>query len=278
MLTTVTAKVRDIKTGGVTKTLVFTLSDPRFTVKDITGLGPVKSEVSFGNRTSGAGGVYLSSHTPQRNIVMTIGFQPQYSTNETVDDLRHILYNMYMPETLVDLEFVDDVKGTYLISGVVESHEPLMFSAEPEVVISILCAYPYFKKVESPTVYNVPDTSEFTLNFPGLIPVGFVFNAVCDFDPGSPQMTLTHEQSARGFFGFTSGFNIANGDEIEFSSVDGDRYAKYIRSAATNRLEGYLIGSLVDMRLYPGNNYLKFLYRNSFSTMTITYQPVYGGM
>lgn len=279
MLTSVTATTRDILTGVVDKTLAFTMEDGSYVVKDISGLGPVKHDISTVDDAAEAGGAYLGAHGTKRNIVMRIGFDPNYAI-ETVDDLREAIYNMYSPGAgILDLAFATDNKGTYLIKGIVESCEPNLFTKDPELVISIICPEPYFTKDEAPTVFNVPNTEYFTVPFDGQIPVGVYFEFDVSYSPPYDNWFIEGNPTRPDVNFALSNFEFAVGDKFWISSVRGDRFAQHITTApVVTDMMPYINGSLVGFKLYPGNNYFHFFRYEITTNATMTYQKVYGGM
>lgn len=263
MLTTLVATTRVPFTGAVNEQMTFGLATSEYVFKNIDGLGPVKATLTSSDNASDAGSTFLFARDGQRNIVITMGYAPAYSTGSTVEDLRRELESVFMPKTAVELRFTDDVLGSFDIWGHVESNEPAIFSKDPEVVISIICDDPYFYSTAADTVFNipllVPGADQFSINYPGNVPTGFVFEFDRDADdtpsdnyvklsmlplnyPISPMMRLLEVP-----------FEID--DEFRISSVRGDRGATYVRDSIEYNAMPYFSGSLVNMQLQPGLNY-----------------------
>lgn len=279
MITTFKAFTRDISTQLEDRAFTFTMDDPKYEVRDISGLGPVKADLAFADNASQPGGVYLSNHVQKRNIVLSVGYNPDYAANETISDLREDLYKLFVPGVFnLEIEITDDVKGTYLTKGYVESCEPNLFTQDPEMIISILCPDPYFTKKNNTTVVNVPSAQNFTIPFDGNVPVGFLFefdvvggfwdNWALSGYPTRPDV----------YVGTITGLQTQAGDHWEVSSVRGNRYAKYVRSGQDISFLPQFVGSLNDFKLYPGNNYFQLIQYNDFSNKTITYDKLYEGV
>ena len=100
---------------------------------------------------------FIATRTGQRNIVVTIGFNPNYTINEDVTTLRYALLKVFTPGYKIEMTFENFEAGfikTYKMNGVVETNEPVIFSPDPQVQISIICPYPYFTAVENAVVWN----------------------------------------------------------------------------------------------------------------------------
>lgn len=257
MLTTLKATTRVAYTGAVNEEMTFGLSSSEYVIKNIDGLGPVKASLTSADNASDPGSVFLSARDGQRNIVITMGFAPSYSTGSNVTALRQALKSFLMPKTLVELRFTDDVLGVFDIWGHVETHEPVMFSKEPEVVISIICDDPYFYKNAADIVFNIPTLTpgneEFSVDYAGDVPVGFIFEFDITSNSSSPnnyvQLSMNPDWADQPMMRLDKPF--LTGQHYIISSQRGNRKAEH--SAVNDML--YFSGSLTGMLLYPGLNY-----------------------
>lgn len=289
MLTTLVATTRVAFTGAVNEQMTFGLASSQYVIKNIDGLGPVKAAISSSDNASDRGTTFLSARDGQRNIVITMGFAPTYSTGSTVETLRNALYDVFTPKMLVELTLTSDVLGTFDISGHVESHEPSIFSKEPEVIISILCDDPYFYKQAADIVYNfpllVPGAQTFSVDYAGKVPVGYVFEFDILTDTSSTYLflaTLPNNTPETPYIQLT-GVPWLNGDHFRISTVKGDRGVEYTRSSVTYDAMSYLTGSLVSMQLEPGLNYFHFepvlaVTGTRIKNAKFTYKQVAGGL
>lgn len=148
-------------------------------IRNIEGLGPVKANLSSAPYSTGRGEYFQGSSTGTRNIVLTLGLNPNW-VDQTVASLRQLLYAYFMTEQWVKLRIFRDNQPTVDIEGIVESCDPNIFSQDPEMQISIICHYPDFV---DPDVVNlsgiVPGSLtdgipiENVLNYIGSVPSGF---------------------------------------------------------------------------------------------------------
>lgn len=133
-----------------------------FTIIDVEGLGPVKANVAYSDYAMIDGGVVHSARGDVRNLVIKAGMHPDYADGRTVDQLREELYAHVMTGQEIRVRLFKD--GVYVrrINGVVEAVEPVIFSKNPEVSISIICPKPYFI---TPTTVVTEGLSDDTHNF-----------------------------------------------------------------------------------------------------------------
>lgn len=271
MLTTLNVTTRVAFTGAVRRTDTFGLRNSEYIIKSIDGLGPVKAEYTSISNTTDPGGQNLAPKDVQRNIVITIGFAPRKSTGSSVESLRRALYGMFMPKSKIELKFNDDVLGSWMIKGQVETHEPAIFSKDPEVQISILCGDPYFYKDAPEVVYTIPfditlgaNAPYFTMPYENDVPLGFVYEGYMRTSNTFLYLVLnsfpTNSLPPEGIKELWQAqmrlnMQFAPNDFVSISSVRGARGAtvKKGTSAPVNVMQ-YFIGSLVNMQLQPGPN------------------------
>lgn len=114
-------------------------------VRGITGLEPVAGAIATTELGSGTsrGEAYQGASVGKRNIVLSLGLNPDWK-DQTVEDLRQILYGYFMTPLWCKLRFFSDTKPPVDIEGYVESMDPNIFSDDPEVQVSIVCPKPDF--------------------------------------------------------------------------------------------------------------------------------------
>lgn len=150
-------------------------SDDPIVMRNIEGLGPVKADISSTPLASGRGEVPQGSSTGKRNIVLTLGLNPDWAGNQTMSSLRQQLYRYLLPEQWTKLRIYSDELPVVDIEGIVESFEPNIFSQDPELQVSILCHQPDFIAVEAEIkVSSIVDiwTPE-SFEYVGTVPTGF---------------------------------------------------------------------------------------------------------
>lgn len=248
-----------------------------YVVKDITGLDPVKATISSAPFAQLDGSTFQGSRRDNRNIVMKIGIEPDYST-QTVSGLRNALYALFMPKTNVVVRFYMDDVHFVDIAGQVESCEAPPFSQDPEVNVSIICFDPNFVVPSSTTVNGntVATSTEQTISYPGSAETGYVF-------------TLNVNRSISGFSiynrrpdGTVRQMDVAlalvSGDVVKISTESRNKYATLTRSGVTTSIL-YAISATANWApLNPGNNYYRVLVSGAAIPFTIDYTAKYGGL
>lgn len=120
------------------------LSDPweaGLAVIGIDGLGPVDSSLNITEYGSAMdGGLYNSSRTGTRNIVMSLVF---LDTLKSIERVRHDTYTFFPNKERLKFLVETDVRvsETY---GWVESNNPSIFDRQEGCQISIICPIPWF--------------------------------------------------------------------------------------------------------------------------------------
>jgi hypothetical protein len=257
--------------------------DPVF-IRNIDGLGPVKADIATTPFASGRGELYQGSTTPKRNIVFTLGFNPDWEGLQTIASLRQLLYRYFMPEQWCKLRFVSQELPNLDIEGYVESCEPNMFSQDPEMQVSIICPKPDFIEVDA-TIFNgvVDDgTLEVVFEYVGTIDTGYEIRV--DQTPDVPTytgpFTITH-----------TAFQIEQMFKVDPATVDGIRYFKLSTVTNAKRVsEVYKADGTADNLLpamttdsvwpilKPGENRFKIAAAQPGLVWTMAYFNRYGGL
>lgn len=153
----------------------FMPNDDPIHVRSIDGLGPVKAEHTSTAFVSGRGELYQGSNVGKRNILINLGFNPDWPGGHTMSTLRQKLYRYLMPQAWTKMRFFSDYLPTVDIEGIVESFEPNIFSQDPEVQVSVLCYKPDFIEPDATIYTGVVDdgTIELEFEYAGTVPTGF---------------------------------------------------------------------------------------------------------
>lgn len=155
-------------------------------VKDIKGLEPVKADIVISNYALAPGGRYQASRRGSRNITMRFALDPRYG-GESVQQIRHSLYSVFMPEMEIEMDFYLNGRELYpagngtmvaRTTGWVESFDAPLFTKDPEAYLSIICPDPDFLWLGSgimmPSEQNPFTTSfETVIDHKGTVETGF---------------------------------------------------------------------------------------------------------
>lgn len=259
-------------------------------IRGITGLEPVKATVSTTPFSSIDGESHNGNLVGKRNIVVTVGFNPDWET-QTVDSLRDFLYSYFMPKSKVALRFFDSIRSPCEIEGWVESCSPVLFSKDPEMQISIICPQPYFISSEATIIegevkYSADiadgtiDLSEATeIVYEGSIPTGFKLT----ISPSEAVPMYDDDLMIGSVNGLTEVIHfIGPVDEtrnVVYSSVTG---SKYLRNVTDLEEVENLLGTVVDkpswMTLRRGSNLVGVGGTAEGQLWVLEYYNRYGGL
>lgn len=279
MLSQIKARTRVVFNDAVNQELTFTIGPSEYVIRDIQGLGPVKADVSEIEDVSDRGSYYLSSRLGGRNIVMRIGFKPNYAANHTVTELRLALNKVFMPTNKVELDFYHEEYGIVRVTGYVESCEPVIFAKDPEVTISILCQEPYFTSTDPMYSYTLPGGTgtTFVINSDLDVPVGFIVDMDLTGNRAGG-LSVTKQSPRLGDQYLQINTDLLTGDKLRFNTIKGQREVVLTRSAAEQNALGYFTGSLVDTKIEPGPNYWRINEISSLANVRFRWYKSYGSL
>jgi hypothetical protein len=255
-------------------------------IKNIDGLGPVASQINTSPYGSIDGEFYSGASTGKRNIVLTIGFNPDWST-QTVEGLRQMIYAYFMPKTQVKLRFTSTHMAQVDIDGYVETCEPNIFSKDPEMQVSIICPKPAFYG-SSITVFAgetlaLPDGDPTEIEYLGTLPTGFVLSVT----PTDAAPTMTDGEVRfinEDAIGTPDIFIVtATIDSTKFLQVSSELGNKYVRQIATpsgipTSILGKQAPGSIWMLLNNGTNQFRVMSAAPGQAWTIQYYAKYGGI
>lgn len=254
-------------------------------IRGIEGLGPVKADLpSTGFYRDGE---YITGkRVGKRNIVMTLGLNPDWSTN-TMSDLRSILYKHFMPKRWVKLEFTSTHLPVVTIEGYVESLEPNMFTQDPEMQVSIICPLPDFISVDTTQKTGTMHAAFGTpliWDYEGTVPTGVILKQTTPSTTftGELQVKLENEENTLGLIGVTT--NVQAARQFLLSTVIGSKYIQEENAGVRlKNLLGYLTTPMEWLQVAPGENQLELKGIPSSGGLltqawTLEYNARYGGL
>lgn len=270
-------KVEVVTAYGATLALPLEDTSAGFLVKDISGLDPVKTTIVSSKFAQIPGTKRQSSSRNNRNIVMKLGYTPDYAVND-ISSLRSYLYDYLMPESVVLLKFyMDDVLFAQIL-GEVESCETPLFSKEPEVAVSVICFNPDFVAPDSVVVpgNSTSATTEQALEYPGTSPTGFKFKLMVNRALTSFNIhnrTMADELLTMYVIG-----DFVAGDVIEISTIPGAKGAWLTRGGVQNPVLYIVSPTSSWFMLKPKTNRIRVAASGAAIPFTIEYLAKYGGL
>lgn len=270
-------KVEIVTAQGTVLSLPLQDASLGYVVKDIAGLDPVKATITQSKFAQVDGTKKQSSSRDGRNIVIKLGYAPDYVTND-IRQLRNYLYQYAMPKSTVLLKFYMDDVLFVQISGDVESCEAPLFSKEPEVNISIINFQPDFLAPDSVRVpgNTVSDATEQVVNYPGSSETGIVFTL--NLNRSLSEFMLYNRLPNGDIQSLEFVGPLINGDKLEIRTNVGEKGAWLTRAGVETPVL-YLVSPVSAwVKLYPGVNNIRVLASGAAIPFTIDYLARYGGL
>lgn len=225
-----------------------------YKIKSIDGLGPPDINVAIADQVD-SGGTFLGNNPTNREIVLVVGFAPNYGIGQTVGDLRSALYKVLFPRFSrhLTLSLQDQGRNTLVtVLGQVKKVEPDIFSKEPQVQITIACYGPFLRKWGTQlTQISLLPTNPLPITNPGDAPSGvymeIVFNGFTDI------FSLTNENDDKLEFDY----NFVHDDVLTIDTTPGRRKARMLRGTVDTNMMPYMTAESDWLQLYFGVNELQ---------------------
>jgi tail protein len=250
-------------------------SSAGYSVQNIDGLGPVKATYVASTLAQQDGGTVQNRRRDARNIVLTLGLESDWVTN-TPSQLRRVLYNFFMPKLEVTFGLYEDDIFWGSTVAEVESCEPVMFSADTQVAISLLCYDPDFY---APAVTDVPsltvnNTTTQTITYEGTSESGIEFTLTFMESATSITLINTGPDGVQQTFELDGAFS--NGDVLYVNSNNGHKAATLSSGGLPKSILSYL-GRDDWITLQPGDNQFRAFYGGTATPYDLQYTAKYGG-
>lgn len=250
-------------------------------VLGVNGLGPVKANITTAPFGAYDGEALSGMSVPKRNIVLTIGLHPDWAV-QTIEELRQLLYNYFMPKLLVQLRFHSTNFPVVKIEGYVESMEPNIFVKSPTVEVSIICPAPDFIALEAATITGITDdgSDPTELEYIGSVSTGMmlkVTKAVGTPGEDTIQINLGGEYAPLTFL---ARGNITDDIYWEMNTQPGNKYVRSV-SQSLGTITNYLNDISYDASwpmLYPGLNRLSVITPVVGQNWELSYFTRFGGL
>jgi hypothetical protein len=257
----------DCVPGSITDEIQFLSAD---------GLGPVKADLANTSYANVDGVLTTGKSVGARNIVFTFGLNPK--PPNTVQYIRSWVYNACSPKSLVRISFTTTSVPVY-IYGIVESCEPVLFSKNPEVQVSILCPDPYFKALFSQTLTGSLGAWK-TFSYYGTAPAGFVLEVERSAESYS-DLTF-YNQIGYNVWGETITYQfraVASGlpPSVKYVLNTKNGEKSFTLYDGTNLMRAVAGGSKW-FKLYPGQNKIFVAGYGGGSAWTLRWTDLYTGL
>jgi len=246
-------------------------------IQNIEGLGPVKATIVTSSFATADGVQYLASRREPRNLVLTLGLEPDPAL-ETVRDVRNRLYAYFMPNTTVLLQFTDDSGLLVNISGMIETCEPAIFSQEPAMDVSITCFDPEFfdPNVVFIAENTVSTASDLTIDYVGTVETGLRWQLFPnrDIDEFTIYSNLPNGLTRRLDFAW----QLHAGDILTINTRPGEKEVTLSRDSVPSSLLYGMSPQSSWIDFYPGTNTFRVQAEGDPVPYILTYFNRYGGL
>lgn len=262
----------------------FVLARPEsMAISKIDGLGPSKAAVNTSEAATIDGSFFNSSRIQERNIVLTVYFLG----NPTIEQSRLESYKFFPIKRRVRLTIETDTRICHA-DGYVESNEPDIFSKMESTQVSIICPDPFFysEDVTQTIFFGVDPLFEFPFSNESrsekLIQFGQI-NRVTErtiFYTGDAETGVTIIMHALGEVKNVTIYNLvtrefmklytdkiteltgspfSTGDEIEISTVRGNKHVTLLRAGEYTNILNCLDRDSDWFQLSKGDNMFAYL-------------------
>ena len=226
-------------------------------IRNITGLGPVKANINTEPFGSIDGESLTGTSVPARNIVITIGLNPDWNI-WSVEALRRLVNLYFMPKKAVRLVFFSDDIAPVEITGWVESNEPNIFSKDNEIDVSIICPDPYFSALDPTIVTGITSdgSDPLEIDYQGSIETGINVKVTYVDGANPSNVKVQAGDPALTHFQVSVANIVTPSAYFEVNSVPGNKYIRNVTTpsgAITNLLNKLVSGSSWPV-LQPGIN------------------------
>lgn len=248
-----------------------------FVVKEVAGLDPVNATLTTSVMAQRDGAQAQNARRETRNVTMKLGLAPDYVVS-TVDSLRQLLYGWFMPKLNIGLSFYKDGVLYAISSGRVESFENALFSADPEVDISIICYDPdlYAPAAVTTSLATVSTTDTHTFAYEGTTETGVIFTLTVDRT--LTDFTLYNTAPDNTLQQFIVSGSFEAGDVITINSIAGQKSITLTRSGIDSSIL-YWVDTASDwITFQKGNNLFRAFADGAAIGYMLTYTPKYGGI
>lgn len=246
-----------------------------YSVKDIEGLGPVKATLTSTTLATLDGARLNNKRREPRNIILTLGLETDWVTN-TVAGLRRDLYKWFAPKSEIAFNLFEDDEPFGSTLAVVESCEPNMFTADPEVVISLMCFDPdiYGDVIEIDSSTVADETTQ-EIVYAGTTDAGIIFEMTFVENATSVILYNTRPDGNIQVLNLEGAFST--GDVLTINTIPGQRSATRNASGLVSSILSYLHTRSDWISLEQGSNLFRAYYNGTVTPFTLTYTNQYGG-
>jgi hypothetical protein len=235
-----------------------------YTITNIDGLYPPSAAINLATTANQDGSKFNSSRVNERNIVIELYIEHPCEEN------RINLYKYIKSKRYIKLYYSNETRNVY-IDGYVESIPIEIFATKQKVQISILCAFPFFRTVGDNVIEFSSVNGLFEFPF-SIVEEGIEFSSLqlhaekSIVNAGDVVNGMQIKLYAIGLVlnpkiyntetkeHFILNFEMAEGDEINISTVTGDKHVTLLHNGVETNIINKLAPGSKWLQLQPGDN------------------------
>jgi Siphovirus-type tail component, C-terminal domain len=248
-----------------------------YIVRDIQGLDPVKATLTSSQLAQMDGAQPQNARREARNILMKLGLEPDY-VSTSVAGLRSGLYDYFMPKSAVTVGFHFDGVLFGKTDAIVESMDNNMFSADPQVDISLICYDPDFYAPD-PTVMTgltVGDLTTRVVPYQGSSDTGVRFTLT--FPDAATELRLYNTRPDNVINILTVMGTFLAGDILTIDTSPGHKQVTVTRAGLTFSVLYWMDHSSTWISLTRGDNLFRAYYDGPAISYSLEYTARHGGL
>jgi hypothetical protein len=210
----------------------------RYLVRGMAGIDADDLVFKYSGTGKVSGKKFYDQTMPPRDIVMRVSLNPRFAVNESVSDLRDVVYRLIAssrsPE--LNLQFRDGPAIVCDIYGIITKTEVVYFSKQPELQITLKCNDPMFRSVlmVSELVSELPSTNPIVIkDEASSAPHGFSFKV--KFTAVTSSFTIQDTAASPDWlFKVQPATSFQINDELHFSSEYGKKKVFWNKVSGTD--------------------------------------------
>lgn len=247
-------------------------------IADIEGLDPVKATIITTSSANQNGTQFHNVILDDRNIKITIEMHPDEVT-QTVASIRAKLYEFFMSSFALKFTFRTEEGLEVEIFGRVESFDNAHFTAEPSVVVSVICFDPIFidPELESIDGSTVSTATNFEIDYVGSFKTSVIFTLTLDRDLS--EFTIYSTMPDGSIRNLDFALAMLSGDVLVIDTTPGNKTITQYRGGSVLAYPLYAVSPQSSwIEIQPGTNIFRVYATGAAIPFTLEYHNRYGGL
>lgn len=259
-------------------------NNPAYTITSIDGLYPPSATINTSAMATMDGSKFNSSRVNERNIVIELAIESPAEEN------RINLYKYIKAKQFVKFYYINDSREVY-IEGYVESIPIRLFEIKQKAQISILCPFPFFKRIKESIINFASVIGNFEFPFSisaegiafsesevyseksivndGDVPNGVIIELISTGLVLNPKIYNTE---TREFF--ILNFEMQSGDKVIIDTIKGEKRVTLLRNGIESNLISHIAIGSTWLQLSPGDNIFTYEVDAYIENLACTFKQV----